>query len=85
MTWKGDRGILKMRAKTVFAAMARAGLQDRSRWRFGLFPPFAANLEGGAAVERALERVPLWRSLLAFQLFRATRPASGRSQPSVPG
>jgi 2-polyprenyl-3-methyl-5-hydroxy-6-metoxy-1,4-benzoquinol methylase len=78
MTWKGDRGILKMRPKTVFAAMARAGMQETSTRRFGLFPPFVANLEGGSDAERALERVPLWRPLLAFQLFRATRPVPSR-------
>jgi SAM-dependent methyltransferase len=76
MTWQGDKGILKMRPHTVFAAMEAAGLSSRSITRFGLFPPFITNRSWGSGLERALERVPVWRSLLAFQLFRGDRAAS---------
>ena len=75
MTWEGDKGILDMRPRTVFAAMQEAGLTAPALQRFGLLPPFAANRPLGARVERRLERVPLWRALLAFQLFRGDVPA----------
>jgi SAM-dependent methyltransferase len=75
MSWQGDRGILKMRPRTVFGAMEAAGLASPAIERFGLFPPFAANRPLGARLERGLERVPLWRPLRAFQLFRADVPA----------
>jgi SAM-dependent methyltransferase len=80
MSWQGDKGILNMRPQTVFAAMADAGLSGLALNRFGLFPPFAANRERGARMERLLERVPLWRSLLAFQLFRGDLAALGTSE-----
>ncbi len=80
MSWQGDKGILNMRPQTVFAAMADAGLSSLALNRFGLFPPFAANRARGARIERLLERVPLWRSLLAFQLFRGDLAALGTSE-----
>ncbi len=80
MSWQGDKGILDMRPHTVFAAMADAGLTNLTFTRFGLFPPFAANRAWGARVERALERVPLWRLLLAFQLFRGDLAAAPRPE-----
>jgi SAM-dependent methyltransferase len=74
MSWQGDKGILNMRPRTVFAAMEQAGLTSPALERFGLFPPFAANRPLGARLERRLEGVPLWRPLLAFQLFRGDVP-----------
>jgi SAM-dependent methyltransferase len=75
MTWQGDKGILKMRPRTVFGAMTSAGLEGLSMKRFGFFPPILVNRRGGARMERLLERFPLWRPLLPFQLFCAVRPA----------
>jgi SAM-dependent methyltransferase len=74
MSWQGDKGILKMRPRTVFGAMEEAGLTSPRLERFGLFPPFAANRRFGARLERSLERMPLWRPLLAFQIFRGDVP-----------
>jgi SAM-dependent methyltransferase len=70
MSWDGDKGILNMRPRTVFGAMEEAGFTGPALERFGLFPPFAANRPLGARLERRLERVRLWRKILAFQLFR---------------
>jgi SAM-dependent methyltransferase len=74
MSWQGDKGILNMRPRTVFRAMEEAGLASPMQERFGMFPPFAANRPLGARLERALERVSLWRRFLAFQLFRGDVP-----------
>jgi len=74
MSWQGDKGILNMRPRTVYAAMEEAGLTSPALERFGLFPPVAANRPLGARLERGLERVPLWRAFLAFQLFRGGVP-----------
>jgi SAM-dependent methyltransferase len=79
MSWQGDKGILNMRPRTAFAAMKQAGLTSPALERFGLFPPFAANRPLGARLERRLERVPLWRPLLAFQLFRGDVPPGPRT------
>jgi 2-polyprenyl-3-methyl-5-hydroxy-6-metoxy-1,4-benzoquinol methylase len=76
MTWQGDKGILKMRPHTVFPAMEGAGLTSLRLMRFGLFPPFVTNRSWGLRLERVLERVRLWHSLLAFQLFRGDRRVS---------
>ena len=81
MSWQGDKGILKMRPRTVFRAMQEAGLTSPAFERFGLLPPFAANRPLGGRLERRLERVPLWCPMLAFQLFCGNvpteRPRSG--------
>lgn len=70
MTWAGDKGILQMRPRTVFAAMHAAGLGDLALRRFGFFPPVVANRRWGSRAEDVLERFPPWRPLLPFQLFR---------------
>lgn len=74
MRWKGERGILHMRRGVIANACARAGLVDYSLRRFGFFPPVIANRPAGRAAERVLERVPVWRPALPFQLFSARRP-----------
>jgi len=82
MSWQGDKGILNMRPRTVFGAMEDAGLTSPTMRRFGLFPPFAANRPLGNRLERRLERVPLWRPFLAFQLFRGDVPAERHGVPA---
>ena len=74
MTWEGDGGIVRMRPRRVLTAMGEAGLVPVRVERFGFLPPFAANARAGAAVEPMLERVPLWRAALPFQLFVAAAP-----------
>ena len=86
MTWAGDKGILQMRPRTVFEAMRTAGLDDRALRRFGFFPPFVANRRWGSRAEDVLERFPLWRPLLPFQLFcgqaGALSPARLNAEPT---
>jgi SAM-dependent methyltransferase len=71
ISWKGDKGIVRMRPGPVLGAMKAAGLAEPEFERFGFFPPFLANRRWGPAAERALESIPLWRTFLPFQLFRA--------------
>ncbi len=73
MTWEGDGGIVRMRRGPVFQAMEKAGFTRLSIERFGFFPPFLANRRWGRRIESVLERVPLWRPLLPFQMFRGER------------
>lgn len=75
MSWKGERGMLKMRTRDMYPAMTRAGLDDLRFRRFGLFPPFVTNRRLGARVETALERVPLGSPPRPFHLFGGRRPA----------
>jgi SAM-dependent methyltransferase len=70
MSWSGDKGILNMRPKTVFSAMASAGLENLALQRFGFLPPFAVNRRWGERFEDILERLPIWTRFLPFQLFR---------------
>jgi 2-polyprenyl-3-methyl-5-hydroxy-6-metoxy-1,4-benzoquinol methylase len=74
MTWSGDRGILRMTPRTMSRAVHAAGLQSPSVERFGFLPPFAVNRKWGPTMEDRLERIPLWRPFLPFQLFRADVP-----------
>jgi len=72
MTWKGDKGMLEMRRGPVFRAMEAAGFTDLTLERFGFFPPFLANRPAGRKVEGLLERIPVFRPVLPFQLFGGT-------------
>lgn len=74
MTWQGDKGVTRMRMSVVGGAMKRAGLVEPTIERFGFFPPFLANTARGASLERTLERLPVLRPFLPFQVFRAERP-----------
>jgi hypothetical protein len=81
MSWNGDKGILEMRPATLSRAAETAGLHRPAVARFGFFPPFVVNRSFGPRLEGLLERFPLWRSFLPFQLFRAevaTDPDDGR-------
>ncbi|MBI5419764.1 MAG: glycosyltransferase [Deltaproteobacteria bacterium] len=73
MTWEGDGGIVRMRRKTIFDTMRRASLSRVRMERFGFLPPFLADRRWGAAMEARLERVPVWRAVLPFQLFGGER------------
>lgn len=73
MSWAGDRGLLKMRRRLVFEGLREAGFDAPEMTRFGFLPPFAVNHSLGRRLEAVLERIPLWRPLLPFQLFRARR------------
>lgn len=72
MTWRGDGGVRRMRRGVVFPALQRAGFRDLAVARYGLFPPAFSNRRAGAWLESRLERVRLWRPLLAFQVFTGT-------------
>lgn len=74
MTWQGDRGLIEMRRGRVHDAMRDAGLTQLGARRFGFLPPFLMNRNGGDALEARLERIPLWRPFLPFQLFRGRLP-----------
>ena len=73
MTWKGDKGVAKMRKSLIFNAMKSAGLKNLSVYRFGFFPPFLANQPWGGKLERILEKLPLLGPFLPFQLFTGTK------------
>ena len=75
MSWKLERGLLRMRPKVVLPAMEAAGLVNPSLERFGLFPPFVTNRRPGAAVEEAAERLPLPVAARPFVLFGGRRPS----------
>lgn len=73
MTWRGDRGMVRMRPRIVLPAMKCAGLERLAMARFGFFPPLLANHPLGAMVEKFFEGVFIWRSFLPFQIFSGER------------
>ncbi len=75
MTWQGERGIRNMTQERLRLAGERAGLGEFELRRFGLLPPFIANLRLGARLERAVERLPWIEPILAFQMVRMTVPS----------
>jgi SAM-dependent methyltransferase len=73
-TWQGERGMLRMRGPVMSRVMQDAGLVNFRMLRFGFFPPFVTNTAPGYSLEGVMEKVPLWRPLLPFHLFAATKP-----------
>jgi 2-polyprenyl-3-methyl-5-hydroxy-6-metoxy-1,4-benzoquinol methylase len=71
MTWRGDKGILQMRRNRIFSAMAKASFAQQKLSRFGFFPPFVADRKWAQRAESILEKVPVWKPLLPFQIFSA--------------
>jgi len=71
-TWQGDKGIIKMRKSIVFDAMQRGGFAAMEMRRFGFFPPFLTNRKGGTKAEAICETLFPLKSVLPFQLFKAT-------------
>lgn len=74
MSYRGERSIMKMKAKVVLETLAESGMVGTRLERLGFFPPFLANRTPMKSIERALEAFPPWRGLLPFQLFLAERP-----------
>lgn len=74
MSWRGEKGIFKMRPNLLLSSMEHAGLAELSWKRFGFFPPFLTNLPFGPPLEDVLERVHLLEPLLPFQLLGGRRP-----------
>ena len=77
MTWEGDGGIVLVRRRMLFGVMRRAGLADLELIRLGFFPPFVTNRRCGSALESILERVPIWRPFLPFQLIKGIKKRTG--------
>lgn len=71
MTWQAERGMLQMRRSPLEAALLGAGFHRLRIERFGFFPPALANHPLGAKFENLLERVPVWKGMLPFQLIGA--------------
>lgn len=69
MTWKGDRGIIQMRAGRVLPAMERAGFRETQCISYGFFPPFLTNKTAGRWLEDLMEKANVFRWAHAFQLF----------------
>ena len=74
MSWQGEKGLAEMRPGPIFRAMEGAGLRAMTVSRFGFFPPSLTNRSWGRRFESLLERVPIWRPLLPFQLFLGRLP-----------
>jgi 2-polyprenyl-3-methyl-5-hydroxy-6-metoxy-1,4-benzoquinol methylase len=72
MSWKGDKGIVHMRAGRLRRAAAAAGLRDVAVTTFGAFPPALANKPWGRRLEARLENVPGWDRAKAFVVVSGT-------------
>ncbi len=79
MTWRGDKGIAKMRPNIVLPAMKRAGLCEAHSRPFGFLPAVLGDRPWGARLEAGLERLSLPDATHAFQIFTAVRTPGPRS------
>jgi SAM-dependent methyltransferase len=69
MTWRGEKGILNMRASALARSARAAGFEIFKETSFGAFPPLLANLRVGRKVETVIERIPGWHRVGAFRLI----------------
>ena len=69
MTWRGERGILRMRPTTIRRAADASDLRLTEHGAFGAVPPALANRTWGRAIERAVEKLPMWDRVGAFRLL----------------
>lgn len=76
MTWKGDRGIVRMRAGLLRDALRVAGFEEPRIERYGMFPPGVSNRPAGAALESWLERRRILRRVQAFHVISAVAPGA---------
>ncbi|HSX26443.1 MAG TPA: glycosyltransferase [Chlamydiales bacterium] len=74
MRWKNERYILSMRKAPIASAMQKAGLTHFAMHRYGFFPPFLSEPSFGAKLENILEKIPLCKPILPFQVFFAQKP-----------
>jgi SAM-dependent methyltransferase len=72
MTWRGERGLVKMRTPIVHAALRRQGFVNCRTETFGLFPPVIVNTRIGRHLEDVLQHRRYMRIANAFQIFSAT-------------
>ena len=73
MSWKGEGGIFRMRARLLERLATEAGMCDFTVERFGAFPPAVANRRVGRKLEGLVEALPGWGAVGAFQLFSMRR------------
>lgn len=74
MSWQAEKGITEMRRSKLLSAMRLAGFEQLAVKTFGFFPRFITNRPWGMRLEKTLEQITLWQSLLPFQLFKGYRP-----------
>jgi SAM-dependent methyltransferase len=77
MSWAEERGMFRLRARSIEAAFHAAALEVLPTQRFGCFPPQLVNRFGWArAIETGVERARVFEPALPFLLLRARRPAA---------
>lgn len=74
MTWKGDRGIVRMRPGPLRDAVRDAGFVEPQIESYGMVPPAVSNRPAGAALESWLERRRILRNVQAFHVISAASP-----------
>lgn len=73
MRWSMERGLIRLTKSKVVSLLSETGFTDIELKRFGFFPPFVANTVIGPGFESALERIPLLKPILPFQIFSAVK------------
>lgn len=77
LTWRAERGILRMTRRRLTEALRAVGLIDVSHHTTGLLPPQLMMAAGGIAVDDAVDRFDWLRAVRAFTVVSASRPATG--------
>ena len=71
MSWKAEKGILKLTQGNTRRCMQAAGFQDVAFKRYGILPPVMRNTGIGAGFERLYDKIAPLRPFSAFQMARA--------------
>lgn len=74
MSWEGDKGVADMRWSKFDEARKAAGLENLEIRTYGFYPPQITNTAFGQKTEGMLEKFPLWKKALPFQLLKMEKP-----------
>ncbi len=80
MSWKAEKGILKLTQKNTTKCMEKAGFTDVAFKRYGILPPFMRNTGFGAKFEPMYDKVALLRPFSAFQMVKARLGPNGATK-----
>jgi len=75
MTWREEKGMFRLSAKSVRSSFEHAGLRPLDTQRFGFFPPQLLNRSSRwGALEAGLEKVRVLEPILPFLFLGAETP-----------
>ena len=71
--WSMEKGLIRLTKRRMFENLENSRFVNQRLLRFGFCPPFIVNRKIGFILEGVLERLPLPKPILPFQIFMADK------------